>query len=155
MAKTPKKSKSKEARKTAPRANKASKVTGKVNPTEVDLTDTSEFESRAAKLLANLDIQPKVELTNIGIGVLSPSSPQDVPGSPPEPVYTAKQQDDIQGNIIPGFNKDHQQFLFYRICNLKRAKRFLQWIAPLITSMEEVIARWKMMTFSKLVGICT
>ena len=64
----------------------------------------------------------------------------DVPGSPPEPVFDSAAQDDIQGNIIPGFNKDHQHFLFLRIRKPKAAKVFLREILPRISTMEEVIA---------------
>jgi Dyp-type peroxidase family len=64
----------------------------------------------------------------------------ELPGAEPEPVYGVKERANIQGNTIPGFNKDHQHFLFFRLGNLKRAKRWLHWIAPLITSMEEVLA---------------
>ena len=119
----------------------ATKATAEVSATKlVDLTNTTKFQSAAATLVGNLQIPPRVDLSKIDISVLTPWFPKDVPGSPAEPVYSPKQQDDIQGNTVPGFNKDHQQFLFYRICRKGSAKRFLKWIAPLITSMEEVIA---------------
>lgn len=57
-----------------------------------------------------------------------------------EPVFTESERRDIQGNIIPGFNKDHQYFLFYRVKNVKKAKLWLRWIAPIISSMDEVMA---------------
>lgn len=56
-----------------------------------------------------------------------------------EPVYDAPARRDIQGNIYPGFNKDHQHFFFYRIAEVARAKQFLRAIAPSITSMDEVL----------------
>jgi Dyp-type peroxidase family len=65
---------------------------------------------------------------------------QEVPDAPPEPVYPRKVRDDIQGNIIPGFNKDHQHFLFFRIRSKPLTKTWLQWIAPQISSMDDVIA---------------
>ncbi|HEU4834240.1 MAG TPA: Dyp-type peroxidase [Pyrinomonadaceae bacterium] len=64
----------------------------------------------------------------------------EIPGADAEPVYDAKQRATIQGNTIPGFNKDHQHFLFFRIRDVRRAKKFLQWIAPFISSMEEVLS---------------
>lgn len=64
----------------------------------------------------------------------------EVPGAEPEPVYGPKERRNIQGNIIPGFNKDHQQFLFFRIGRVNRAKQWLRWIAPLISSMDDVLA---------------
>lgn len=57
-----------------------------------------------------------------------------------EPVFDEAIRKDIQGNIIPGFNKDYQHFLFYRIGGHKAAKKWLQWIAPMISSMDEVLA---------------
>ncbi len=57
-----------------------------------------------------------------------------------EPVYGPRVRDDIQGNIVPGFNKDHQHFLFFRIRSGKATKRWLRWLAPRIASMDEVLA---------------
>lgn len=57
-----------------------------------------------------------------------------------EPVFAENERKNIQGNIIPGFNKDYQYFLFYRIKTVKKAKVWLRWIAPLISSMEDVLA---------------
>jgi Dyp-type peroxidase family len=58
---------------------------------------------------------------------------------PREDVYEEAARRNIQGNIIPGFNKDHQHFLFYRITDVPRAKKFLRAMAPAITSMDEVL----------------
>ncbi len=57
-----------------------------------------------------------------------------------EPVIDEAARKDIQGNIFPGFNKDYQHFLFYRIGRKSSAKKWLQWIAPLVSSMDEVLA---------------
>lgn len=62
-----------------------------------------------------------------------------VPG-PAEPLYGPRQRANIQGNTIPGFNKDHQHFLFFRLGRLASGKAWLQWIAPQITSLDEVLA---------------
>ncbi len=81
----------------------------------------------------------EVELIkNVLIPVLGGGPPAD--SGPPEPVYGPAQRANIQGNIIPGFNKDHQHFLFYRLGRISRAKAFLRWIAPQISSMDEVLA---------------
>ena len=77
-------------------------------------------------------------LKNVLLPVLG-GGPVTDPG-PPEPVYGPAQRAKIQGNIIPGFNKDHQHFLFYRLGRISRAKAFLRWIAPQISSMDEVLA---------------
>ena len=52
----------------------------------------------------------------------------------------SKSRANIQGNTIPGFCKDHQQFLFLRLGNIRGAKAWLRWIAPLVSSMEDVLA---------------
>lgn len=64
----------------------------------------------------------------------------EVPDAPPEPIYGRKVRDDIQGNIVPGFNKDHQHFLFYRIRSKPATKKWLRLIAPAISSMDDVLA---------------
>jgi Dyp-type peroxidase family len=77
---------------------------------------------------------------DILLPALSGDPGAELPGAELEPIYDANARANIQGNIIPGFNKDHQHFLFFRIRKVRRAKQFLRWIAPLITSMEEVLA---------------
>ena len=56
-----------------------------------------------------------------------------------EPVYDAEAAADIQGNIVPGFNKDHQQFLFLRFGHVDDAREWVGWLAPRITAMDEVL----------------
>ena len=64
----------------------------------------------------------------------------EIPGAEAEPVYDTKARANIQGNTIPGFNKDRQQFLFFRLGNIRGAKAWLRWITPLVSSMEDVLA---------------
>lgn len=45
---------------------------------------------------------------------------------------------DVQGNVLPGFNKRHQQILALRILDSEGAKRWVRAIAPEITTAEEV-----------------
>ena len=45
----------------------------------------------------------------------------------------------IQGNILAGFNKDHQALLFLEITDAARAKRWLQFITPSIATTDEVL----------------
>jgi Dyp-type peroxidase family len=106
---------------------------------EIDLTDESATQPDAAAF-TKFTFVPDVALKNIHIPILTPLVGTDVPGSPPEPVFDPAAQDDIQGNIIPGFNKDHQHFLFLRICEVKAAKAFLRELVPRISTMEDVIA---------------
>lgn len=84
-------------------------------------------------------LEPKLA-KDVLISALGGDPGAELPGAEPEPVYGAKARASIQGNTIPGFNKDHQHFLFFRLGNVRRAKQFLRWIAPLVTSMEEVLA---------------
>jgi Dyp-type peroxidase family len=64
----------------------------------------------------------------------------ELPDSPTEPVYDSQARDDIQGNIIPGFNKDHQHFFFYRIRSKPATKKWLRLIAPAISSLDDVLS---------------
>lgn len=86
-------------------------------------------------------IKPE-NISGINLNAASSDLNKDVQGGPPEPVYTEKEQYNIQGNIIPGFNKSHQQFLFYKFTKSKlipgNPKSFLQWLSPHLTSMREV-----------------
>lgn len=55
---------------------------------------------------------------------------------------------DIQGNIIPGFKKDSQHFLFFRIVDPSLARVWLHALAPRLSTAEEVLAShalWKQM----------
>jgi Dyp-type peroxidase family len=54
--------------------------------------------------------------------------------------------DDIQGNILPGFKKDSQHYVFLRIVDVPRSKSWLSKIAPRLSSAREVReahAMWK------------
>ncbi len=114
---------------------------------KIDITKPLEIDVESSALNAKfntvLDELEKFEPL-LPHGIFTPAlggdPVEELPGAPPEPVYDPKRRANIQGNTIPGFNKDHQHFLFYRIGKVDRAKRWLQWIAPLITSMEEVLA---------------
>jgi len=56
-----------------------------------------------------------------------------------EPRFDAATTRDIQGNVIPGFNKDHQRFLFLRADDVVGARAWLRWLAPRLSSMQEVL----------------
>ena len=111
----------------------------KVQPLEISIKP-KELEVQFNNILAEAADFEAVLPSGVLVPALVPDSPGEIPGAEPEPVYGPKVRGNIQGNIIPGFNKDHQHFLFYGLGNIKRAKVFLRWISPLITSMEEVIA---------------
>jgi hypothetical protein len=111
----------------------------KVQPLEITIKP-KELEFQFNNILTEaVDFEPVLP-KGVSVPALVPDFAGDVPGVEPEPVYGSKVRGNIQGNIIPGFNKDHQHFLFYRLGNIKQAKEWLHWISPLITSMEEVIA---------------
>jgi Dyp-type peroxidase family len=67
-------------------------------------------------------------------------APEELPEDPAEDVYGPAVRESIQGNIVPGFRKDYQHFLFLRITERDLAKRWLHAIRPSITSMEEALA---------------
>ena len=45
----------------------------------------------------------------------------------------------MQGNVIPGFNKDHQHFLFLKVRDVVRARRWLRRLAPRLATMGDVL----------------
>jgi Dyp-type peroxidase family len=101
---------------------------------------SKEIEAKFINTLAILGEAKPLLPKNVLLPALGGDPGAEIPGAEPEPVYGARARRNIQGNIIPGFNKDHQHFLFFRIRNRIRAKHWLRWIAPLITSMDEVLA---------------
>jgi len=107
---------------------------------EIDISSVQIDKKAVKNFIANFKFTPAEEPKNIRVPILTPPVEEDVPGSDPEPVYDSATQDDIQGNIIPGFNKDHQHFLFYTIGEPKKCKAFLNWTIPYLASMEEVLA---------------
>jgi Dyp-type peroxidase family len=118
----------------------AAVATDKVKSLEPSLS----AEALAPMFDAALEVLEKAE-ARLPDHILLPSlsgadAGSEVPGAEPEPVYDARARASIQGNIIPGFNKDHQVFLFFQLTRPKANKEFLRWIAPLISSMDEVLS---------------
>lgn len=90
-------------------------------------------------------LQDLVAVTEVPLkGIKIPSAGGDlgaeIADAKAEPVYGPRVRDDIQGNIVPGFNKDHQHFLFFKIRGTKAAKEWLRWLVPRVASMDEVLA---------------
>lgn len=56
-----------------------------------------------------------------------------------EPLFDEAATADIQGNVIPGFNKDHQRFLFFAASDAGGARAWLRLLAPRLSSMREVL----------------
>jgi len=60
---------------------------------------------------------------------------QTISGNRQEPILDVE---DIQGNIVPGFNKDHQAFLFCQISDIVAARRWFGHLASQIATLGEV-----------------
>jgi DyP dimeric alpha+beta barrel domain len=132
------KTKRKKKRKTLPK-EAAMKGRNALQPLEIPIhspTSTAKFSGVLAELGK---FEPKLP-KGILIPALTGDPDSEIPDAEPEPVYNLRARSNIQGNTIPGFNKDHQHFVFFRLGNIRRAKAWLRWIAPLISSMEEVLA---------------
>jgi len=64
-----------------------------------------------------------------------PAASVSAPGAVAEPLLDVH---DIQGNILAGFNKDHQRLIALRIRDISAARRWLARVLPFISSMAEV-----------------
>ncbi|MDP8908737.1 MAG: Dyp-type peroxidase, partial [Chloroflexota bacterium] len=94
-----------------------------------------------AAVLAALGKVERVLPRNVRVPALGGSPTPAAPaGEPDEPIYDGSFREDVQGNTLPGFNKDHQQFLFLRIEDVGATKRWLRDIAPQLASMDDVLA---------------
>jgi hypothetical protein len=90
---------------------------------DISLT-AKELDAKLGDVLGILGtLEPKLP-KDISISALSGDPGAELPGAEPEPGYDAKKRGNIQGNTIPGFNKDHQHFLFFRLGPKRGAK---QW----------------------------
>jgi Dyp-type peroxidase family len=121
----------------APVAKAAAKK--EIEPLEI-ATTKKVFQIQFSKVLREINAADVALLKDLKLSAFAGDPGAEVPGAEPEPIYDAAARADIQGNTIPGFNKDHQDFLFFRIADVEQAKRWLRWIAPLISSMEEVLS---------------
>lgn len=115
-------------------------ATGEPRGELFDVTvDIDKLEVELNKVLPEL-VSLIAKRKKVWITALGGDPEAEVPSAEPEPVYDAKARERIQGNIVPGFNKDRQHFLFFKFGTTQGAKRWVQWIAPLISSMDEVLA---------------
>jgi len=70
----------------------------------------------------------------------TPERPVD-PGTPPVeglPLRDGPDADEIQGNILAGFNKDHQSFLFLRFADQSSGRAWLSALGPRIATTKQV-----------------
>ncbi|HKR50488.1 MAG TPA: Dyp-type peroxidase [Pseudonocardiaceae bacterium] len=102
-------------------------------------------EPTAQEVLERIAAAEPALLTGVDVGNLGgePAEPgggqAEEPDGRIEPVYDEAARRDIQGNIVPGFNKDYQHFLFLRICDREQARRWVAGISSAITSMDEAL----------------
>jgi Dyp-type peroxidase family len=61
----------------------------------------------------------------------------DVKGYEDRPLRSS---DEIQGNILAGFRKDHQAFLMVHFANADSGRAWLRWLAPHIATTRQVTA---------------
>lgn len=109
------------------------------DPKKLDMvTPRAGFDPSTLELLGRTKFAERILPSNV-FQPASGTSGEDVPGVT-EPVIDFAERCEIQGNVIPGFNKDHQHFLFLRFGPLSGTKRWIRWIAPYVSSMDEVIA---------------
>ncbi len=74
----------------------------------------------------------------VAFGAQAPDPTNPVtPEASDEPVL---ELEDIQGNIVTGFNKDHVELIFLCINDAAAAKRWLAHVGPAIASADEVVA---------------
>src|SRR5438552_6288647 len=66
-----------------------------------------------------------------------PAIPQTAPADKPEEPQL--DVDQIQGNILAGFNKDNQTLIFLAIREPKKFKLWLRAITPFVATTEEVL----------------
>lgn len=95
---------------------------------------------RRSDLLKDLGSSARVPLKGVKVPGTGTDFGVELAGAPAEPVYGRKERDDIQGNVVPGFNKDHQHFLFLALGPVKPAKAWLRSLAPRVSSMDDVLA---------------
>src|SRR4051812_45464904 len=67
---------------------------------------------------------------------LSARQGQAPANAPEEPVLD---MNDIQGNSLVGFNKDHQAFLFLRFGPAENARQWVKQLAPRVATAEELL----------------
>src|SRR4051794_13869445 len=94
---------------------------------------------RCRRVTAALQAAAKKSGPGVGIGMRSIDTPiRSVTLAPPLTGNTSLNLGSIQGNILPGFNKDHQAFLFVRFRGADEGLRWLRAILPELASAAEV-----------------
>jgi Dyp-type peroxidase family len=60
-----------------------------------------------------------------------------IPGAPEEPILEVQE---IQGNILVGFNSDYQHFIFFQITETAVTKRWLHLLIPHVATVDETLS---------------
>ncbi|GAA4878757.1 Dyp-type peroxidase [Actinomycetospora straminea] len=103
------------------------------NPSDV----LASLTEAVATPLANLEVPSAT--THLPAAPVADAGPPEGAAGPAEPRYDAEAAADIQGNVVPGFNKDHQEFLFLRFGDPDGVREWLRWLHPRLASMGEVL----------------
>ncbi|MES1265822.1 MAG: hypothetical protein ABUU24_09275, partial [Variovorax sp.] len=106
----------------------------------VKSTGIKALAGEVVKILEHFPIEEQAPPQKASFGATGANFGDAAPDAEEEPVFDRAARKGIQGNVIPGFRKDHQYFLFYELGPLPAAKRWLHWLAPLITSMDDALA---------------
>ncbi len=70
-----------------------------------------------------------------------PPGPPPAPPAPPAPPpgdLSLRESDEIQGNILAGFNKDHQKFLFLQFADQASGRAWLGELVPRLATTRQV-----------------
>lgn len=103
-------------------------------------TATQDLVPDLAKILESFPVEETAVPQKLRFSATGANFGEAGPGGELEPVFDRDAREQIQGNIIPGFRKDYQHFLFFKLGRKPAAKRWLRWIAPFITPMDEALA---------------
>lgn len=91
-------------------------------------------------LFERLSTEARLELPFLDYPSLSRIYGPVIPGAPVEAEFSDEKRAQIQGNIVPGFNKPYQHFLFYNLGHVNHARSFLRQLLPDVTTMDQVLA---------------
>jgi Dyp-type peroxidase family len=105
------------------------------------MTTPEAWAALAALADTRVTLLSGVELPSpTGVGAMRAAArPPGAPAPAAEPVFGEGALSDVQGNVVPGFLKDHQSFLFLAFGDADRAREWLRWLAPRLTTMGEAL----------------
>lgn len=106
--------------------------------------DTDEGERRSRSMLSRRDLL-RAGFVGAGAAVLHSATASVAPAgatapAPPPPAGAGLRLEAIQGNSLAGFNKDHQQFLFFGLPAVGRARSWVASMVDQLATCSEVLA---------------